>query len=125
MWEQDIGLFAVDFAGQGDEWSYHLRVKLTGDSHMAARGTDGTAPVELGPPSSGPVRSRQPGVHRYQNRHQMFTVDQVAEILGISRDMMYDLLRTGQLRSIKIGHLRRISGQWVTEFVERTVTAGP
>jgi excisionase family DNA binding protein len=55
----------------------------------------------------------------------MFTVDQVAEILGISRDMVYDLLRTGRLRSIMIGHLRRISGQWVTEFAERTVTAGP
>ena len=58
VWEQDIGVFPVQFAGQGDEWSYHLRVELTGDDHMAGRGTDGTTPVELGPPPSGPVRSR-------------------------------------------------------------------
>jgi excisionase family DNA binding protein len=54
---------------------------------------------------------------------QMFTVEQVAEILGIGRDKVYQLLRSGQLRSITIGHLRRISGQWITEFVERAGTA--
>lgn len=58
MWQQDIGVFPVDFAGQGDEWSYHLRVELTRDMPMAGRGTDGTAPVELGPPASGPVYSK-------------------------------------------------------------------
>jgi hypothetical protein len=58
VWEQDIGVFPVDFAGQGDEWSHHLCVALTGDSHIAARGTDGTDPVELGPPLSGPVQSK-------------------------------------------------------------------
>ncbi|HXL92685.1 MAG TPA: helix-turn-helix domain-containing protein [Streptosporangiaceae bacterium] len=46
--------------------------------------------------------------------HRLFTVDQVAEILGISRDLVYDLLRRGQIRSTKIGRLRRISGQWLT-----------
>ena len=58
MWEQDIGVLPVDFAEQGDEWSYHLRVELTGGMPMAGRGTDGTAPVELGPPASGPVHSK-------------------------------------------------------------------
>jgi hypothetical protein len=58
VWEQDIGVFPVNFAEQGDEWSYHLRVELTGDIPMGGRGTDGTAPVELGPPVSGPVHSK-------------------------------------------------------------------
>ena len=58
VWEQDIGVFPVDFAEQGDEWSYHVRVAITGDIPMAGRGTDGTAPVELGPPVSGPVHSK-------------------------------------------------------------------
>jgi hypothetical protein len=58
VWEQDIGVFPVDFADQGDEWSYHLRVELTGDIHMTGRGTNGTDPVELGPPASGPVHSK-------------------------------------------------------------------
>ena len=58
VWEQDIGVFPVNFAEQGDEWSYHLRVELTGDMPMGGRGTDGTAPVKLGPPVSGPVHSK-------------------------------------------------------------------
>jgi excisionase family DNA binding protein len=48
---------------------------------------------------------------------QAYTVEQVAEILNIGRDKVYFLLRTGQLRSIKIGKLRRITDQHLAEFV--------
>jgi hypothetical protein len=58
MWEQDLGVFPVDFERQGDEWAHHVAVELTGHGHMAARGTDGTSPVELGPPMSGSLASR-------------------------------------------------------------------
>ena len=58
MWEQDIGVFPVSFQQQGDEWAYYLSVILTGDEHMAASGTDGHCPVELGPPLDGPVSSK-------------------------------------------------------------------
>jgi excisionase family DNA binding protein len=37
--------------------------------------------------------------------------------LQIGRDKVYYLLRTGQLRSIKIGKLRRISRAWIAEFI--------
>ena len=40
---------------------------------------------------------------------QAYTVEQVADMLHIGRDKVYYLLRTGQLRSIKIGKLRRIT----------------
>jgi excisionase family DNA binding protein len=46
-----------------------------------------------------------------------YTVEQVAEILQVGRDKVYFLLRTGQLRSIKIGKLRRITDQHLAEFV--------
>jgi excisionase family DNA binding protein len=46
-----------------------------------------------------------------------YTVEQVAEMLHIGRDKVYYLLRTGQLRSIKIGKLRRITQQHLAEFV--------
>ncbi|XRQ08854.1 excisionase family DNA-binding protein [Actinomadura welshii] len=36
------------------------------------------------------------------------TVEEVAEMLAIGRDRVFHLLRTGQLKSIKIGRLRRI-----------------
>jgi excisionase family DNA binding protein len=46
-----------------------------------------------------------------------YTVEQVAKMLHISRDKIYYLLRTGQLRSIKIGKLRRITEQQLAEFI--------
>lgn len=48
---------------------------------------------------------------------QAYTVEQVAEILNIGRDKVYYLIRTGQLRSIKIGKLRRITDRHIAEFV--------
>lgn len=48
---------------------------------------------------------------------QAYTVEQVAKILHIGRDKVYYLLRTGQLRSIKIGNSRRITNQHIAEFV--------
>ena len=44
-------------------------------------------------------------------------VEQVAEMLHIGRDKVYCLLRTGPLRSMKIGKLRRITDRHLAEFV--------
>jgi excisionase family DNA binding protein len=57
-------------------------------------------------------------------RQEFLTVDQAAEVLHVSRDIVYDLIRAGQLRSIKIGRLRRISRQWITQFAERQERGG-
>jgi excisionase family DNA binding protein len=46
-----------------------------------------------------------------------YTVEQVAEMLHVGRDKIYYLLRTGQLRSIKIGKLRRITNWHLAEFI--------
>jgi len=48
---------------------------------------------------------------------QAYTVEQVAKLLNVGRDKVYYLLRTGQLRSIKIGKLRRITNQHLAEFI--------
>jgi excisionase family DNA binding protein len=48
---------------------------------------------------------------------QAYTVEQVAKMLHISRDKVYYLLRTHQLRSIKIGKSRRITDQHVAAFI--------
>jgi excisionase family DNA binding protein len=48
---------------------------------------------------------------------QAYTVEQVAEMLHVGRDKVYYLLRTGQLRSIKIGKLRRITEQHPAAFI--------
>lgn len=46
-----------------------------------------------------------------------YTVEQVADMLHIGRDKVYYLLRTDQLRSIKIGKSRRITDRHVAEFI--------
>jgi excisionase family DNA binding protein len=45
------------------------------------------------------------------------TVEQVAKMLHIGRDMVYYLLRTRQLRSIKIGKSRRITSGQLAAFI--------
>jgi excisionase family DNA binding protein len=58
-----------------------------------------------------------PATTRGGDQLQAYTVEQVAEMLHIGRDKIYYLLRTGQLRSIKIGKLRRITDKHLAEFV--------
>jgi excisionase family DNA binding protein len=48
---------------------------------------------------------------------QAYTVEQVGKMLHIGRDKIYYLLRTGQLRSIKIGKLRRITDKHLADFI--------
>ncbi|MFF0523480.1 helix-turn-helix domain-containing protein [Actinomadura nitritigenes] len=48
---------------------------------------------------------------------QVYTVEQIADVLQIGRDKVYMLLRTGQLRSIKIGRLRRITARQLADFI--------
>ena len=48
---------------------------------------------------------------------QAYTVEQVAKMLHVGRNKVYELLRTGQLRSIKIGKLRRITEDQLAEFI--------
>lgn len=48
---------------------------------------------------------------------QAYTVEQVAKMLNIGRDKVYYLLRTRQLRSIKIGKSRRITDRHLADFI--------
>ena len=45
-------------------------------------------------------------------------------MLHVGRDKVYYLLRTGQLRSLKIGKLRRITEQQLAEFIAALDHAG-
>jgi excisionase family DNA binding protein len=46
-----------------------------------------------------------------------FSPDEVAAALGISRELVHDLIRTGQLRSVKAGRRRLISRQHLEDFL--------
>jgi len=86
-------------------------VRISGNTGMPPDRV--SAPKAAEPPTAGAVRSGS----RPVNPVQLLTVEETAELLQVGRDKVYYLLRTGQLRSIKIGKLRRISHAWITEFL--------
>ncbi len=46
-----------------------------------------------------------------------YSPDEAAELLGISRELVHDLLRTGQLRSVKAGRRRLIARHHLEAFL--------
>ena len=47
----------------------------------------------------------------------LFSPEEVSRILHLGRCKVYDLLRSGQLRSVKVGGSRRISARALADFV--------
>jgi excisionase family DNA binding protein len=45
--------------------------------------------------------------------------EQAAEALAIGRTAVYELIRSGRLRSVKVGGLRRIPATALADFVRR------
>ena len=48
----------------------------------------------------------------------MYSVDEGVEITGLKRTKLYELMLSGQLRSLKVGRRRLISAQALKEFVD-------
>ena len=48
----------------------------------------------------------------------VLTVEQAAEALGIGRTLMYELVGTGAVESVRIGRLRRIPAEALWDFVD-------
>jgi excisionase family DNA binding protein len=49
----------------------------------------------------------------------LLTAEEAAEALRVGRSKVYDLMRTGRLRSVKVDGLRRIPIAALEEFVRR------
>jgi excisionase family DNA binding protein len=47
----------------------------------------------------------------------LYTVPEAMAVLSLSRTVIYELIRTGRLRSVKEGAARRISARAITEYV--------
>ncbi|MDQ3153224.1 MAG: helix-turn-helix domain-containing protein [Actinomycetota bacterium] len=54
---------------------------------------------------------------------QLLTAEEVAEVLGIGRTRVYELLYAGELRSVKIGRLRRVPVDSLREYISSLVEA--
>ena len=99
-----------------------VRVTLAADirihgslSSLAVPRSAGDAGTPSAPPATAATSLR--------GEPEFLTVEETADLLRIGRDKVYYLIRTGQLRSIKIGKLRRVSREWVREFVDQLPTA--
>lgn len=49
----------------------------------------------------------------------LLTIEETADRLRVKRSMLYQLVATGELKSIKVGRLRRILVRDLEAFVER------
>jgi excisionase family DNA binding protein len=57
----------------------------------------------------------------YHPQRVLLTVNQTAELLSISDDQVYRLLRRGELTSFKIGRLRRIPRAAVDTWIDQQI----
>lgn len=48
----------------------------------------------------------------------VLTIEEAAERLSIGRTTMYGLIKTGQIRSVTIGRLRRVPAFCLDEYVQ-------
>lgn len=49
---------------------------------------------------------------------KIYTVEEVATILKIAKSTIYELLKEGEIRGVKIGRVYRISEKALCEFLE-------
>ena len=49
----------------------------------------------------------------------LLTPEEAAEVIGVSRSKVYDLMRTQELESVRIGGSRRVPTAAIEEFVSR------
>ena len=56
-------------------------------------------------------------------RAQLWTVQEVAERLRVSLPMVWKLIYSGELGSVKVGRVRRVSEAQLSEYVQRLEAA--
>ena len=61
-------------------------------------------------PPTVPARTRTSGRLAY-------SVDEAARLTGLSRDLLYDEMRRGNLASVKVGRRRLITRQHLQQFL--------
>ena len=53
----------------------------------------------------------------------LYTPNEVADYLNVSRGTIYSLLSRGEIESLKVGRNRRFTAQQVTDYVNRRCMA--
>jgi excisionase family DNA binding protein len=69
-----------------------------------------------GPPDPGPQLPGQPPPDPPAER-LAYSVDEAARLTGLSRDLLYDQMRLGNLAYLKVGRRRLITRQHLQQFL--------
>jgi excisionase family DNA binding protein len=59
---------------------------------------------------------------RHPPERLAYSVDEVAQITGLSRDLLYDQMRTGRLDYTKVGRRRIITRQHLEAFLAKAAS---
>jgi excisionase family DNA binding protein len=62
---------------------------------------------------------------RVQSETLLLTVEAAAELLVISRSLMYELIRDGSIATIHIGRLRRVRREALTAYIADLAGTSP
>lgn len=79
------------------------------------QGASGGLRMELSSASAPPERGKE---------EELLTFPEAGAILKVKRTRLYAMLRTGELRAVKIGKLWRISRKSIEEYLARSVYPG-
>jgi excisionase family DNA binding protein len=55
---------------------------------------------------------------------QLYRVEEVANILGMGRSTVFDLIRSGRLASVKEGAMRRVTDDAIRDYVRKLTEEG-
>ena len=55
----------------------------------------------------------------------VFSVETAAELLSLSRTRMFALIKSGSIKSVRIGRLRRIPAESLNDYVTQLVNSQP
>lgn len=69
------------------------------------------------PPSQATAGTGEPAADPAAER-LAYSVDEAARLTGLSRDLLYDQMRQGNLASIKVGRRRLITRRHLQQFLE-------
>ena len=55
---------------------------------------------------------------------QLLTVKEIEESLRLGHTKTAEIIRTGELKTLKIGRSRRSTPEWISEFIDRKFQDG-
>jgi excisionase family DNA binding protein len=87
-------------------------------SHRLRQGPGPAPPGQATPPGASSLRALGPGQPEPDPAERLaYSIDEAARLTGLSRDLLYDEMRRGNLTYVKVGRRRLITRHHLQEFL--------